>query len=439
MRISCSSIFPALLLLAICSNVFSPSAEDEFVYYGRVPSNIQDRTEAQLYIVGNQDATTVTVLSLPGLEILAEFIVDRLEKKTVAIPGGMLFKLVSDKPATAILAGGEGVEDGSASIATFYTSVEGIYLGREFVFMAFSEKASDVHTVYALEDAEITIFDSSEVEARNLELPANGFEDFSLNAFQVYRLVSTGNVMLQSFSELAPIGWMTNWSSHIIPSPEGTFVGRYFYARGINPGFQAGGVEPALNFTFAAGQEAQLKIYDLKKEAKVADEEIMAGENRSLHFSEQHLFIESSNPTTLTLFANGGGLMAAGLKAGEAAYLRVPSEESFLFASYDETVISVDDAKVSLSADNVFQLPMGLHKIEADKTVVLVMVDYGSDPYLTSFGACLPSVHSLEQEYPELVIKPLEEGFPWMLVIGAVAGVILAAVALLVFRKVRSR
>ena len=57
-----------------------------------------------------------------------------------------------------------------------------------------------------------------------------------------------------------------------------------------------------------------------------------------------------------------------------------------------------------MSADEAFQLLKDVHKLSADKTIIVVMADYGSDPSLLSYGACLSSIRSFEIELSNLKI-----------------------------------
>jgi hypothetical protein len=433
------SILSCALVFVLLSSA-RLNAETQHVYFGYVPLNVE---ETQVYIVGNHDDTSVDVYSLPELGTLAEFVVDRFEERSMQVPSGSMFKIISDKPVTVILAGGSDIAAVNASISTFYTSVEGGYLGREFIFRTFykEEGSGGVYTVYALEESKVAVYDSSGAEVKSFKLSANEFKDFVLDTSKVYRITSTGYIMLQSFFVLNLGHGSGAWKSHAVPSLEGTFVGKHFGERCTYPGYYSGGSEPPLDFIFSSSSDAKIRFYDHSSRAKFKEETIQAGTKKSFSFQMQHLFFETSEPATLFAIANGGGLLVAGLKAGEAAYIYVPSEESFLF-TYTQTVLSLDEIQYSLEADSAFQLPMGLHKIEADKTVVFTIVHRGwksgVGSFETSFGACLPSIQSLELEYPEIKVLPLEET-PWLLYAEAAAAVVIVVVAVFVAKKVISR
>jgi hypothetical protein len=426
-----------MIFLIFSFAMLNSAAQDQHVYYGYVPLRVGESGEAKLYIVGNHDGTSVKVLSLPDIVVIAEFTVDKLEEKALSLPNGTFFKIVSDRPVTAILAGGDEVEAVTRSITTFYTSVDGGYVGREFVFRTFAKgRGLGAYTLYAVEASEVTIFNSTGDEVISLKLSANEYKDFNLNPSEVHRLVSTGRVMLQSFAQKAPGAWggVTRWSSYFVPSPEGGFMGRYFYARGAYPG----PYKIYTSYVFTSSQESALRIYDLEAKSKMSEEAVPAGGNLTFQSLRPHIFFQSEKPMMLAIFANDGGLMAACLKAGQEAYVRVPSDESFIFA-HEDTVLVMDGAQYSISADEAFQLPIGLHQIQADKNVILIMVDYGVVSSLPSFGACLPSVQLADIEYPDLKIVSLEPGFPWLTIVGAVVAVVAVAGVVIALRRVRSR
>ena len=418
-------------------NVACLKAESQFIYFGYVPSKIQDRTTAQLYVVGCQDGTSVTVYSLPNLQVLGQFTVDRMNKNSLPVSNGTWFKVVSDKPATVILAGGKDLEASVTSISTFYTSVEGGYLGQEFIFPSFAdEEGSGVYTVYALQDAQVTVYNET-AEVTSFKLAPNEFKDMSLKASEVYRLTSTGYVMLQSFSEMSPVGWQTTWKSHMVPSLEGTFLGEHFYERSINPGstedITVGG---NLDFLFISGYDVKVSMYDIKVRNKVTEYQLTASQQKALTPNkQQHLFFESNNLATLMVLGNQGGLIVGGLKAGQSAYINVQTEESYVFA-YDKTTLNLDDLKFSVLANAFFQLPTGIHKLEADKTIIFVIVHYIGSSYFTSFGACLPSIQSMELTYPKIDIQPIEAGFPMTyIIVGAIAAVAVVVIGILVIKR----
>jgi hypothetical protein len=433
--IAFSILSECCIIVALRSNTFFHASQSEgeaFIYYGYVPRETDEATSS-LYIVGNHEGTEVKVYTIPELKLLGEFIINKMECKIMRVDEGSMFKIVSNQPITAVIAGGRDIVEGDSSITTFYTSVDGGFIGREFVIPTFNDEGGSlVYTIYALEKAEISIFNSTGEMAR-IELNVYEFRNIWLPLFQICRIVSTGRIMLQSFSEIAPVGWMTIWKSYGVPALEGGYLGKYFFARGIHPGWQAGGVLPNIKFTLTSAEEARLRIYNLKGKGRIKEEVVKLGENKTLYFFEQNLFFQSDKPVILNVFSNGGGLVVTGLRGGESTYIYVPSGESFVFSQSDGTIVEIDEAQYLLKSDEQLMLPVGIHKTSSNKPITIIMTDYGSSPPLSSYGACFPSSKTLEIQYPDLEITPIEKETPWLnyIIIGVVVLAISAAVTLL--------
>lgn len=432
MRIIRLLLLLSLFILYPALNVLS--AQSQNVYYGYVPLKVGYPT-AKLYIIGDHDDTKVQVFSLPDLKLIVDFKINKMEEKILEFSNGSFFKIVSDKAVTVILAGGSEVSKGIRSITTFFTSVNGGYVGREFIFRSFVRgEGPGAFTVYAIEDSEIKIYDSSGSQVMNFKVPLGGFKDFNLKPFEVYRLVSTGRVMFQSFAQKAPGSWggITRWSSYAIPSPEGSFMGRYFYVRGAFPG----PYKVYTDYILTSNQRSAVNIYNLDAGAILKREEIPETGNLTFKSLKVHLFFQSEKPATLMIFANDGGLIVFGLKKGQTTQICIPSEEAYALSSKDAVLI-LDGAKYSLSKDEPFKLPSGTHEISAQENIIILMVDYGSIMSLPSFGSCLPSIQTLSIEYPNLKVTPPRAEFPWLTVIGAVATIAVVAAVLILLRRMR--
>jgi len=93
---------------------------------------------------------------------------------------------------------------------TFYITPNGSYLGKEFMFVASQDPASESYYIFAVENADVTI--TREDDAKNtFRLGPNTHKQLSLKALSVYGVESMGNIMIQS-------GW-PGGSSFFIPSP----------------------------------------------------------------------------------------------------------------------------------------------------------------------------------------------------------------------------
>jgi len=219
-------------------------AAEEQVYYGYVPERITGSgasgawpvDHGRLLILGNHEGTRVRVYALPEKRLLEEFTVNRMESMDLTVPNATFFKVWADKPVSVTLMGGGNLERIEAMISTFFTSVEGGYIGREFIFpsvhsktMTFAWRVYAVipglpFKVYALEESDIQVWNATGEKVYEFHLAQNKFRELQFTPFRVYRLTSTGNVMLQTF---------TRDSSSFYPAVEGGFVGTLFYGAAV--------------------------------------------------------------------------------------------------------------------------------------------------------------------------------------------------------------
>jgi len=441
------------------------SSRPENTYYGYVPtkiwrnvtrlSNLTGLAEyfidpdsvtamAELVIVGNSDATSVTVYELPKAEALGEFTVDKLEKVTVRLLNGTFFKVLSSKPATVMLSGGTGRGDAiaRAGISTFFTSAEGGYVGKEFIFMAVQpefpgenvgEDAALYHRVYALEDSDVTLQDADGVTVSSFRLEANKVKGFILKPLAVYRVVSTGNVMVQTFTTEA-----NRARTVICPAVEGGFWGRRFQGSGSGDIWRyGGGAYSDRLFIFTGLDDAKLAFFNLEFKRKMGEETLPGGGNLSLDLRVDHVRVEADKPILMMFKSDESqdecGLAAAGLKGGQRALIYVPKGETYIFTE-EESTVTVDDVQNRLPADGILPLWSGLHTVSASKNVVIQVMNLAPTQGFGTFGACLPSVQSLSISN-DVKLKPVEEELPLTLIAGGAGVVAVAIVALLAVRR----
>jgi len=465
----------ALLLAALALSLSGPltepglprvSSSPESAYYGYVPariwrnvtrlSNLTGLTEyyidpeslattAELVTLGNADGTSVTVYELPGARVMGEYTVDKLERVTVRLPNGTFFKVLSDKPATVMLVGGTGRGDAiaRAGISTFFTSVEGGYVGREFIFMAVQpefpgenvgEDAALYHRIYALEDSEVTLEDASGVTVESFTLEANKVRGFILKPLGVYRIVSTGYLMVETFTTEA-----NRARTVVYPAVEGGFLGRHFQGSGSGDIWRYGGGAYANRlFVFTGLEDAKLTFFNLEFSRKISDTALPGGGNLSLDLRVDHIRAEADRPVMMMFKSDESqgecGLAAAGLKAGQRALIYVPEGEAYLFTQ-EETIVTVDDVQNRLAADGILPLWPGLHAVSASKNLVLQVTNLAPTQGFGTFGACLPSVQSLSIT-SDVQLKPVEEELPLAYIAaGAVVVAAAAVIALLALRR----
>ena len=96
---------------------------------------------------------------------------------------------------------------------TFFTSADGNYVGKKFVFVACQAVGGESYRILALENAEVTVTREDGTE-KSFSLQANAYEDVMLLALKSYEIESTGNIMVLS-------GDPTLRRSFFVPSVQG--------------------------------------------------------------------------------------------------------------------------------------------------------------------------------------------------------------------------
>jgi len=451
----------------VCGNAWTAlgQSENEHVYYGFVPREVWTLRETRgtdavvwaigpetvmrrafLKLVGNHDGTTVRVYTLPDKGLVDEFSLGKLETASVELPNGTFFRLVSTQPLGVVLIGGVDFERAYGSTSTFIPAVDGGYVGKEFVFMSVQgtqpwQGVVTSHWLNALEDSDVTVWEKDGVKVNQFHVKANEVQRLSLTPHAVFRLVSSGYVMLQA--------WVMG--ALYYPAVEGGFVGKTF--RGC-----AGAVEwwqpnmpPAFVTTSLTGSKAT--VYDTEFRKKYASASIEAGSNLTMQVKALTIALETEHPVMLMM--HNTGLTYTGLRAGQEALVFIPTGgpttgEAYLFA-LKRTDLTLDDMRISLAPDGVFPLQPGLHKIAASENVVIEVMDWPSPEWpgqayggvhgagsgrafptnlrLTGFCTYVPSVQSLDITREELRLRPVvEEGIPWLYLLAAAIPVALVAV-----------
>jgi len=467
-----SLLLPLLVVLAGSTSPLAsirqvsaePALEPSYEYYGYVPAriwglrslpgsiwfqyeinpnSILDRS--LLVFIGNHDQTEVSVYVLPNRSLLESFTVNKLEKMTIRLPNGTFFKAVSDKPVTLILMAGKNMEVGDNWAQTFFTSVEGGYVGREFVFMALQASRMPyvqgfALRVFALEDSQIKVVDANGTTAADFQLEANEYRQLTFAPLAVYRLTSTGNLMLQLWTG----------GSLFYPAVEGGFVGRLFYGAALVTELW-GSLPPPPAYVLTGLEDARARIIDLEFRREFNTTAVAVGVNNSMWIEASHMVVESDKP--ITLMYQSGGLTYAGVKPGQTMELYVPTGkdalsmgEAYVFAE-EGTTVTVDDMRIKVSADEMVPIQPGVHRIAADRNVVIQIVHWGAyirsynarieAPYngIAEFASCVPSLQAMSLTYEGMQLKPVLGGeMAW-----AYALAIVVPLALIVAWQLRKR
>ena len=167
-RFCASSLIMTFLIILLAFLAFleatSVQCADEYTYYGVVPSRIWYARPkksmpgaaeldvssgfeidplsvakfALISIVATKDNTDVKVYTLNDGKLVSSVELNTMQKHFVTLPNGTIFKIVSNNVVSVMLVGGniggadldpnKGVGPGAA---TFVTSVDGIYVGKQ--------------------------------------------------------------------------------------------------------------------------------------------------------------------------------------------------------------------------------------------------------------------------------------------------------------------
>lgn len=479
------SSFSLVLVSPVSFSVGAP--EEEYTYYGVVPANIyryrlvdeDDRgsgwqlssfdaginttiaNSTLLTIVSSRDDTNVRVYDLVTDELVSEGNLGELEKLFVTLANGTIFKVVSDKPASVLLLNRYGPPAGVVSAGplphTFHASVDGSYVGKEFVFVASQSTTDQDYTVLALETSDVTIT-REDGDQRQYSLEANSHRFLMLRSFQAYRIESTGNIMVQSGTILErgddPI------ISFYVPCAEGGFVGKTFYARSTD----VWDIMRDYGYRISSLEDAEVTVYNLVTKEVINELSIGAGGGIGFMPIADVIAVRSDEPITLSMvhngsieqmspYAGGTGGIYSGYGIGTTfvgvqpdqdtpIFLPVDSDvEAYIFAGED-TQVTIDGFLRTIEADSyILYTQPGTHTIRSDKNVVVQVNHWPLEPEnqgLQFSGTAIPCIQTVSI-VPDVTLTPLGESFPMMYVIIGVAAVAIAAVAGFFVMRSRAR
>jgi len=437
------SSFAFLLLTLMLLKASYVQCSSEYTYYGYVPSRIW-RAEpvlgwlsgvpvgedweidpltvtdfALLSVVACQDDTEVKVYSLPDKELVRVATLDEMGKLFTKLPNGTFFKVEASKILSVTLIsgkiGGQDLDPGldfSHVPNSFYTSVDGGFVGKEFIFIASQGPSGLQYRIVALEECEVKVEDEEGNTVQTFRLTANEFEELILGAFEAYRVTSTGKVMVHTTS----LGF--------IPTVDGGYIGKHFFSICQVEWWPSRARSPN-SFQISASQETKVTIYDVELRKFLEQLTVPSGENVTMKSVAKEIFIEADRPVTMMYVNNdgtygyGAGLSFMGLGADQRALVYVPTDptrqESYIFTC-EETVVTIDSAPTKLSADSIFPLSAGLHEIATDKNILIQSTYWAAHTPIQgiqSFAAVIPAVEMVNTK-EEIQLKPMtsEESDP---------------------------
>jgi len=460
LRVIAVSVVILSLIQLVLRGVASPGEQGPYVFYGYAPS-----LPASLDIVGINDTTRVEVYNLTDKTLIASKTINRMELWSLSIgtrvsapttpPGGdTYFKVVSDKIVAVYLGG--GTAEGSV---TFYPSTDGGSGGREFIFMAthtmwgpgrFPEYG--VYHIFAVENSHVTIFNATG-RVVELDAPAGSFKKVALTTGSVYRVASTGRVM---------VAGMSDTTFKYLPSLTGGFVGRHFM--GTVGGNTAAGDKMSLYVV--AQEDAEVSVYDTTKPGSLSaltgpdvKKTLRAGEswyNTTIKCATPIRIDSTGNITVLigkgrqwwgigyglatgetipaVAFAYpeamGDDISALGARAGEALSFYAPTQ-AVIFATQDMS-IEIDGVTTTMTKDEYLTVLAGIHTVRGTAPVIVEVL--GRSPYgWVSWGGYLVSQQAMSVLYPEP--PPLGSLTEIIAGIGAAVAVVVAVVVVLLLRR----
>ena len=486
-------LFMVLIGLSITEMRASLAIDGQFVFYGYAPPTIVNYTAVEdgvlvynftrfpaiLSIVGINDSTQVEVYDLTSMELLASKTIDRMELWTVqlgsretgeTVPEAeeAYIKVVSDKIVAVHLGGGPGRAfqggGGGGLIVfgsyVFYPSTDSGFASREFIFMAtettwkpdmyFGEH--DVYHIFGVEDCHVTVFNADGVEVTELDVVAGSFNKISLSAGYVYRVSSTGRILICGISDEC---------FKYLPSLTGGFVGKHFLGTVLGQ-TQEQGRESIL---VVAHEDAEVSVLDTTRpgwlialQGPDLKKSLVAGEYwfDSTMRGGIPVRIDSTGRISVLMGKGvGGGWSAetntsfienlgddvsiAGVRAGETFGFFAPTS-AIVFATQDSTV-EIDDMPVAMQQDEYYSLLPGQHTVRGNAPIVVEILGEGtaspaaSGTTWCSWGGYLVSSQGSEVTYPE---PPPIGGFGELITyiaVGVAVPIVIIIAAILIRKK----
>ncbi|MEM2980606.1 MAG: hypothetical protein QXW09_05720 [Thermoproteota archaeon] len=466
-----------LLLMPVYIVLLTPQAE--YVYYGVIPERTYQYTPVSetdlskgwvlletsvvdhgyLSILALEDGTIVRVYTLPDKRLVSEETLNAMGKVYVRLPNGTMFKIVSSKLVSVLIisppprGGIPGVNaTESPGPMGFYTSVEGTYVSKEFVIEASQGFTGFGYMVFAIEDSTVTLTDENG-GSQSFNLKANSFKELQLKSLTAYRIVSTGNIMVQA-------GTPTLWDSRsfFIPSAEGGFIGRRFYTRTS----QTFDVKEENEFIIFALEDAKVTVWDLKTQKIVSEFNVKVGEPVRTKLTAVEatpgiaaIALDSDKPITVqylhsgsikrsySLADQGVGFTYMGIRPNEDTPFFLPTNSTiyaYLFTSEAANIV-VDDVPMTLSPDVPWLISTpGPHTVRSNKNLVLLLLHYPLIPEgqgINGFGVPVPCVQTVSVT-PSVTLHPISgEGFtlPLNYIIILVVLLVVVMVAVLLSRR----
>lgn len=406
---------------------------DEWVFHGYAPPTVKPifhgteghryiSSPPQLTIVGIHDGTSIKVYNLTDKGVIASLIINRTELRRIPLTNETYFKVVSDKQVSVLLSGGAGFYGGIHGSSTFYPSIDGGYVGYEFVFAPVNSTNGALH-IFLVEDAHVTVQDAQGNVVEELEATAGATKTTYLRkspggayslALETYTVVSTGRIMLAGLDENSFL---------YLPCLTGGFVGRHFLGAVVS------GVSTSI--IVVALEDAEVVIYDLRRpkwhmtlfgpDAKMS---VSAGERHNTTIM-RGIPVKVESTGNISVLITQGGFRAhirpyipPELIGDDVGLVVVEPDQEFGFFvpteavvfAHEGSVIEVDEALVSVRENEYLRLTQGVHTVEASGPLTIEILGHGWEYdvgeaklswHYDNYACYLVSYQGFTQSYPE--------------------------------------
>jgi aspartate 1-decarboxylase len=456
-------------------SVFEVHAQEKYEYYGYVPAkiwqyNLTDANNvnsgwrlptstvasaALIVIIGIKNNTQVDVFNLDNGSLISEAIINSMQRCYAVFKNGTTFKVVTSELTNVLLLNYGSVPPSNATSGpvpvTFYQSTDGAYVGKEFIFMGSGLGYNLDYLILALENAKVTVT-RDDGDIQQFSIAANMWEEPIWQPFRIYKVVSTGNIMIQSGR--LPDAWGEP-RTLCVPSVDGGFMGNTFYSWSQT----SWDLTENYGFRVSAAQDTKITVWNLETQQKILTADIQAGSGFGFKPQAPAIVVKSDQPVTLEYIHNGSlenregtgmygaygsGVAYIGVKPDEdtAFYLPVDSYvEAYIFAS-ENTDITIDGNDWTIQANTYFSLSTpGTHIIKANKNVVIEVLNWPFEPEYQGLqyeGVQIPSIQTVDV-VPDVSLTPLGESFPITYVIIGVAAAAIGGLVVMQFFKGRRK
>lgn len=362
---------------------------------------IHNRTNIWLFDITKEEAKLVRFGSVDRMKLLTHH----------DIRGGRYYKVIATKPV-AVSIGGDGAY--SFGYNTFYPSVEGSYVGKEFIFMAVPSGYRE-HVIFGIESSEVEVYDSAGRKVFEDSVPAYFYVKIDLKEREMYRISSSGNITVST------------WSGNSIaacPSINGSFVGRKFF--GVTIPWATGA------FAVFAYEDSDVIVHGAATPYRRV---LRRGEYwYQSGVGKVYLTFESSGDIAVWTGDIEGPVDHITYMGDDITFIGGREGKEFIFYAphavaapggavifaWKDTEVYVNETRYVLREDRYLNLKTGFYHVKANNTIIIQIL--GEDGVFNDWGTYLISSPELTVDYGKLPYPPWWEAYmPYIYGAAAVA------------------